>query len=238
MSDKLFSTPFILQPAAGPKLQPIPEGNVATPVEAPVVEPTIDAMNNPVTNQERLHAKLGLLRDMIGNIEGFRYHDDDDINVSRLASKLICEFLNDVTHVQNLAIKTVIDTAREVDNAPSLNLDQLKMVNERYKTVIKCVSEVPQHIQTAMGSIAMARLPAQEATAYKTDMESRIAKEAIIRIDIEHKIIGVEAKIEAVQQERRAAFDDFTLVTRRKSVKREEPNEFDTRPKRFQSSRY
>ncbi|KAF3261184.1 hypothetical protein TWF192_009116 [Orbilia oligospora] len=221
MSDKLFSTSFIPQPAAGPKLQPIPEGNVATPAEAPVIEPTIDAMNNPVTNQERLHAKLGLLRDMIANIEGFRYHEDDDINVSRLASKLICEFLNDVTHVQNLAIKTVIDTAREVDNTPSLNLEQLKTI-----------------VSLSMGSTAMARLPAQEATAYKTDMESRIAKEAIIRIDIEHKIIGIEAKIEEVQQERRAAFDDFTLVTRRKSIKREEPNEFDTRPKRFQSSRY
>ncbi|RVD90377.1 uncharacterized protein DFL_001343 [Arthrobotrys flagrans] len=108
-------------------------------------------------------------------------------------------------------------------------------LNTRYNDVLCCILEVPTHTKSALACQVLTHVPCEEGGGYKTGLGARLAKAYVIRDDIEKKIIDIEAKIEV---ESRAPLDDFTLVSRKNSVKHDEPNAYDTRPKRYQSARY
>ncbi|KAK6522385.1 hypothetical protein TWF281_002947 [Arthrobotrys megalospora] len=233
---KLLKSSISLPAISGLKLEPIPEHSIAV---TPPVDDVDSTLNTPITDQEKLDTKLGLLRDMVGNLEAYKHYEDEHANVTRQASRLINEFLNDIIHVHNMVTKIVTDLAREAEAEEYPNVDKMEDLVEHYNAVLSVMLEVPLHIKTGINSQALSRAPANESAAYKADLESKLAKSIELRVTVESKISGLENKIE---MERRAPLDDFTLVSRRKSIKNgakvEEPNPYDTRPKRYQSARY
>ncbi|KAK6502652.1 hypothetical protein TWF506_003230 [Arthrobotrys conoides] len=234
MSENTYFSPPSVSPATGAKLESIPEGIVPTTSSCTVSTDKVTLI--PISSKERLDAKIGLLRDMIKHMETFNDYDGDKVAIAKLAARVVNEFDNDIIHVYNLSLKIVTDTSREIETLTYISLENLHLYSSRYKTILDSIIDIPTLIKAAIDSNILNHLPAQESIGYKTKLESRTVKLTVLRSEVENKLISVEAKID---HERRLAFDDdFTLVSRKKPVKREDPNPYDTRPKRFQSSHY
>ncbi|KAK6330634.1 hypothetical protein TWF718_002831 [Orbilia javanica] len=225
---------FLMVPVIpNPKLDSIPEHSIAPP--SPVREKANPIAETPVSDQEILNTKLSVLREMSNSLGEFEYYEDEIFTAPRQSSRLINEFLNDVTHVHNMAIKITTELARELDTKEFLKIEDLEDYSKRFNAVLSCVIEVPAFVRSTLTCEVLTYVPAKEKAAFKLDLESRLAKSHVLRGEIEHHINLIDAKIE---EERRAPADDFILMTRRKSIKREEANPYDSRTKRYQSARY
>ncbi|KAF3903894.1 hypothetical protein ABW20_dc0109018 [Dactylellina cionopaga] len=184
----------------------------------------------PSSDYEKLNQRLHDLRSCVAGIEKFESVENDSQANHHEASKMMADLSNDITRIQNMIGKCLTDYSKHTEILGVLRKERMEEFITRYNALLSVLLEVPSHIKFGMKTSVLSLIPAKESNGYRQDLDRKLARCDDLRAVIEEKVTKLE---EGIEKFHKTSSDDLKIG---KKTKYMEPNEYDTRPRRFHTA--